>query len=143
MRLTMRTNLAMRALMHCAVRAPEMLRTADVARACNASFHHLAAVVHALEATGFLHTARGRKGGISLARPAAQISVGQVFRLFEADVPFAECLDPAHNTCPLIDACRLQGLMCRALAAFYAELDAVTLQDLVAGNTGLERLFAA
>ena len=33
MRLTLRTNLAMRTLMHCAVRAPDMLRTADVARA--------------------------------------------------------------------------------------------------------------
>ncbi|MBI1417526.1 MAG: Rrf2 family transcriptional regulator [Limimaricola sp.] len=143
MRLTMRTNLAMRALMHCAVQAPEMLRTADVARACNASFHHLAAVVHGLEAAGFLNTARGRKGGIALARPAAEISVGQVFRIFEAEVPFAECLDPAHNTCPLIAVCRLQGVLCRALDAFYAELDRVTLQDLVDGNTGLARLFAA
>jgi len=133
----------MRTLMHCAVRAPDTLRTADVARACNASFHHVAQVVNRLESEGFLHTTRGRGGGVVLAKPPAAISVGRVFRLFESDLPFAECMDRARNTCPLSDACRLQGVLCEALGAFYATLDRYTLADLVNDNTRLHGIFDA
>ncbi|WP_461468438.1 RrF2 family transcriptional regulator [Pararhodobacter sp.] len=137
----MRTNLAMRTLMHCATRYPGSLRTADVARACNASFHHVAQVVNQLESAGFLNTVRGRGGGISLAQPTDAIVIGQVIRLFEADMPFAECMDRDRNTCPLAGACRLRGMLCEALAAFYGTLDKYTLTDLVRGNTGLQAVF--
>ena len=141
MRLTLRTNLAMRTLMHCATRAPEQLRTADVAEACNASFHHIAQVVNQLEGAGLLNTTRGRGGGITLALPAAEVSVGKVVRLFEAELPFAECLDPERNSCPLHGACRLKGILCEALSAFYATLDRYTLLDLVSDNPGLAVIF--
>lgn len=141
MRLTMRTNLAMRALMHCAVRAPGHLRTADVALACNASFHHVAQVVNQLESGGYLNTVRGRGGGISLAKRPEDINVGAVFRLFEADLPFAECMDKGRNSCPLCGACRLQGLLCEALQAFYGTLDRYTVKDLVDRNDALVRVF--
>lgn len=141
MRLTLRTNLAMRTLMHCAVRAPDQLRTADVARACNASFHHVAQVVNKLESEGFLNTTRGRGGGISLAMEAKDITVGRIFRLFESDLPFAECMDLTRNTCPLAAVCRLKGMLCDALAAFYASLDRFSVEDLIHGNTGLAGIF--
>ena len=141
MRLTLRTNLAMRTLMHCAVTYPNSLRTADVARACNASFHHVAQVVNQLESVGYLITSRGRGGGIVLAREADEISIGTVFRLFEAELPFAECMDAERNTCPLCSACRLKGILCDALTAFYATLDKYTVQDLITGNTALEGIF--
>ncbi|MBN8291779.1 Rrf2 family transcriptional regulator [Rhodobacter sp. NTK016B] len=141
MRLTLRTNLAMRTLMHCAVTYPDSLRTADVARAYNASFHHVAQVVNQLESVGYLITSRGRGGGIVLAREADEISIGTVFRLFEADLPFAECMDAERNTCPLCSACRLKGILCDALTAFYATLDKYTVQDLITGNTALEGIF--
>jgi|JI8StandDraft_2_1071088.scaffolds.fasta_scaffold16144_2 Rrf2 family nitric oxide-sensitive transcriptional repressor len=143
MRLTTRTNLAMRTLMHAAVRHPAGLRTADVARACKASFHHVAQIVNLLENAGWLRTARGRGGGLVLAVPAESIRVGAVFRLLEAEMPFAECLDSARNSCPLDGACRLKGLLCEALGAFYATLDRHTLADLVAGNTALAAVFEA
>ncbi len=141
MRLTMRTNLAMRILMHCAVCAPDKIRSADVARICNASVHHVAQVVHRLEVKGFLITVRGRRGGIALARSASEISVGSVFREFEYEVPFTECFSPESNTCPLAGACNLRGLLCHVLEGFYRELDKVALADLVDGNTSLKALF--
>ncbi|MEZ5752047.1 MAG: Rrf2 family transcriptional regulator [Paracoccaceae bacterium] len=143
MRLTLRTNLAMRTLMHCAVRGPDSLRTADVAEACNASFHHVAQVVNQLESAGYLRTARGRGGGIALALAPGDICVGKVVRLFEADMPFAECMDPARNTCPLHTGCRLKGMLCEAVNAFYATLDRYTVEDLVRQNPALDRLFHA
>jgi len=140
MRLTTRTNLAMRVLMACGVNEGEKLRTADIAARCNASVHHLLQVVNVLQDHGFVETQRGRTGGLRLTRAPARVSVGEVFRLFESGTPFAECFNPEQNTCPLSQTCRLRNYITRALEAFYHELDMVTLEDLVRGNCGLRDL---
>lgn len=140
MRLTIRTNLASRVLMFCAVNSDRIVRTAEIADRCNASVNHLLQVVNLLQERGFVETIRGRSGGLRLARPPERISIGQVFRLFESGVPFAECFDARANTCPLSQTCRLRGYIIRAVEAFYHELDMVTLEDLVKGNCGLATL---
>ncbi len=142
MRLTTRTNLAARTLMFCAVNDEKLVRTSDIAERCNASINHVARVVQQLQTEGYLETLRGRTGGIRLAKPANMISIGAVFRIFETDIPFAECFDEIHNTCPLAATCRLRSYIVRALEAFYHELDMVTLEDLVRGNCGLIDLLA-
>lgn len=140
MRLTIKTNLAMRTLMFCAVNRDRVVRKAEVAEGCNASEAHLGVVINQLGQTGFIETIRGRGGGIRLKIPPQKITVGQVFRVFESGVPFAECFDRKRNSCPISQSCRLRGLLGVALDAFYRELDRVTLEDLVAGNTGLEQV---
>ncbi|MFT4149512.1 MAG: Rrf2 family transcriptional regulator [Paracoccaceae bacterium] len=141
MRLTTRTNLAMRTLMFCAVNPGRTVRKHEVAEACNASENHLAQVIHLLAQKKYLHTVRGRSGGLQLARPPQTITVGQIFRDFEACLPFAECFaKEGENTCPLVGACRLKCVLAEALEAFYARLDAETLADLVAGNGELSGL---
>lgn len=140
MRLTTRTNLALRVLMTCGVNAGLLLRTADIAQRCNASVHHLLQVVSVLQDHGYVNTQRGRSGGLKLARPPEHLVIGEVFRVFESKTPFAECFDPVQNTCPLAQDCRLRGYIQNALDAFYQELDKVTLQDLLQGNCGLDAL---
>ena len=140
MRLTTRTNLAARVLMACAVNDGMIVRTSEIAKKCNASTHHLLQVVNLLHGNGFVETIRGRSGGLRLARPMEQISIGAVFRIFEAGVPFAECFDDQANSCPLSSTCRLRTYISRSLEAFYHELDMVTLTDLVKGNCGLTAL---
>ena len=142
MRLTIRTNLASRVLMCCALNEGRTVRSNDIATACNASGNHLAQVIHQLQQNGFVTTLRGRTGGLQLARAPAEISIGRVFRLFESGTPFAECFDATTNTCPLVRDCRLRGFIARAVEAFYHELDQVTLEDLVRGNCGLAALLA-
>lgn len=142
MRLTTRTNLAARTLMFCAVNDGQLVRTSDIAERCNASTNHVARVVQQLQAEGFIETLRGRTGGIRLAKSADSISIGAVFRVFETEIPFAECFDEVRNTCPLAATCRLRSYVTRALEAFYHELDMVTLEDLVRGNCGLMDLLA-
>ena len=140
MRLTTRTNLATRILMACAENPDRLLKTAEVAELCNCSINHTAHVVQRLHTEGYVSTLRGRSGGFSLALPPENVSIGAVFRLFESDIPFAECFDAATNTCPLSSSCRLKRYIERALDAFYHELDMVTLRDLVQGNCGLSAL---
>lgn len=142
MRLTVRTNLAMRTLMFCAVHAPNTVRKSDLARSCNGSEAHFGLVVNKLGQTGFVQTLRGRNGGIRLNRPADDITVGQVFRTFEANTPFAECFKGGEDRCPIKAVCALRPVLASALEAFYSELDKVTLANLVDGNHGLSEVLA-
>jgi Rrf2 family transcriptional regulator, nitric oxide-sensitive transcriptional repressor len=139
MRLTTRTNLAMRTLMFCAVNHHRIVRKHEIALACGASENHLAQVIHLLARQNFLKTQRGRAGGLSLGRAAEDIRVGEVFRTFEGVLPFTECLDQT-GSCPLAGVCRLQCLLTDAIEAFYKTLDNVTLADLVQGNSPLHDL---
>ena len=140
MRLTTRTNLAMRTLMFCASNPDRIVRKHEVAETCAASENHLAQVIHLLAQKGYLRTIRGRSGGLMLGRAPDQITIGQVFRDFEAVLPFTECFAGHENTCPLAGACRLKCVLAEALAAFYAQLDRVTVADLVLGNDELQTL---
>lgn len=139
MRITMRTNLAIRTLMFCAVNPDMTVRKSDIAAACNASENHLAQVIRTLGHHGFIDATRGRHGGLQLMRPAAAINIGSVFRIFESELPFAECFSSA-NTCPLVDVCWLRDAIRDAVDAFYRSLDKVLLSDLVDGNDRLAEL---
>ena len=140
MRLTTRTNLAMRTLMFCAANPDRIVRKREIALACNASENHLAQVIHLMAQAGYLRTVRGRSGGMTLGCSADRISVGDVFRRFEAGLPFADCFSEGACTCPLVRSCRLKTTLGAALDAFYAQLDGVTLADLMRDNTGLHHL---
>jgi Rrf2 family nitric oxide-sensitive transcriptional repressor len=143
MRLTIRTNLAIRTLMFCAVNSHKIVRKHETAVAINASENHLAQVINQLGQAGFITTMRGRNGGFHLARPAADISIGAVFRAFEAGPPFMECFPESDvSTCPLKPVCRMRNRLVDAVEAFYATLDPMTIEDLVACNTGLEALLS-
>ena len=137
MRLTIRTNLAMRVLMTCAVNPGQSITKAEIAGKCNASKNHLGQVIRQLAHLGYIKALRGRNGGMYLARCPEDIRVGDVFRLFEADLPFAECFDEKDNNCPLIGSCWLRPALKRAVEAFYSSLDKICLADLVEGNTDL------
>lgn len=140
MRLTIRTNLAMRVLMTCAVNPDTSITKSEIAERCNASKNHLGQVIRQLGHLGYIKAMRGRNGGMYLAKPAEEIRVGDVFRVFEADLPFAECFDVKENNCPLIDSCWLRPALKLAVEAFYESLDGIRLSDLVEGNGKLETI---
>lgn len=126
--------------MFCAANPDRIVRKREVAIACNASENHLAQVIHLLAQHGFLHTVRGRSGGLRLGRSPDLISVGDVFRHFEAGLPFAECFSEGHCECPLVGSCRLKATLGAALGAFYAQLDTVSVADLMRDNSELHSL---
>jgi Rrf2 family nitric oxide-sensitive transcriptional repressor len=131
MRLTVMTDYALRVLMFAAT-APERLVTVDeIAAAYSISGNHLTKVVQELARHGFVETVRGRGGGLRLAIPAANISVGDVVRAMEEDLGLVECFR-AGDTCCLTPVCRLRGLLSDALQGFLASLDRKSLSDLVA-----------
>ena len=140
MRITKRTNIAVRLLMFCAANSDRLVTKSEIAETCNISENHLAQVINQLSQLNYLHTQRGRNGGMNLARDAASIKIGDVFRDVEGDLPIAECFADADNTCPLVAACRLRLALADAAQAFYAHLDEITLESLVCDNVDLLKI---
>ncbi len=141
MRLTTRTQLAMRTLMFCALNPDRIIPTSEVAEKCKASGNHLGQVVNLLGRNNLLDTHRGRGGGLRLSKSAEDISIGQVMRALEETSSFAECFKSDGGQCPLSPHCRLRGKLSSALEAFYASLDNVSLAELTVGNSGMSGLF--
>ncbi|MDR9486238.1 MULTISPECIES: RrF2 family transcriptional regulator [Sediminimonas] len=137
MRITKRTNLAIRVLMFCGANQGRLVTKSEIARCCNTSENHLAQVINQLGQLGYIRTHRGRNGGLELARDMADIHIGEIFRTLESSVPIAECFADVDNTCPLVDACRLKLAVADAAEAFYAHLDGITLDALVCDNLPL------
>lgn len=64
-------------------------------------------IVARLAAEGILSTTRGAGGGIRLARPASEISVLDVVRVFEGGIVLNRCV-PEPQECPLMESCPAQ-----------------------------------
>ncbi len=128
--------------MFCTVHRDRLVTKHEIAKRCNASENHLAQVINQLAQLGLLNTQRGRNGGLELARPPHDITIGEIFRIMEAPVPLTECFADVDNSCPLTVACRLKFALQEAAEAFYLRLDAVTLESLVCNNDDLMRILA-
>lgn len=139
MRLTQWSDYSLRVLMYCAHAGERAapVTISEIAQAHGISRSHLTKVVVALSGFGLLKTTRGRGGGLRLLKSAREIVIGDVVRRTEQDLALVECFGP-HNTCRLDGGCRLKGVLNRALKKFMAELDAVTLADVV--GEGVHRI---
>lgn len=143
MRLTQRTDNALRTLIYLAVHPEEPARITDIARRMGMSHDHLAKVVARLAQLGYVETTRGRDGGVRLAKEPAKIIVGDVVRATEDNLALVECFDPSTNECPIAPACALAPVLDKALTAFFAVLDDHTLADLAARPRSIARLLVA
>ena len=139
MRLTTFTDYSLRVLLFLAT-APEGRGTiAEVARTYGISENHVVKVVHRLGKHGLLANARGRGGGLRLARAPELINVGDVVRITEEPSVLVECF-AAEGDCAITGACRLAGVLAQAHTAFYQVLDGFTLADLLEKPRGLTRI---
>ncbi|GHC66332.1 RrF2 family transcriptional regulator [Streptomyces flavofungini] len=146
MRLLHSTDLALRVLMRLAVAdgtvgtaatagtGPAAPTTREVAADMAVPYTHAAKVVASLRRLGLVAARRGRGGGLSITEPGRRASVGAVVRHFEGDGDVVEC--EGATPCPLNSGCRLRGALRLAQEAFYAALDPVTVEDIVASPTG-------
>lgn len=103
--------------------------TAELAEEFSISRNHLAKVISALSAGGYLKTRRGGGGGAELAQKPESIRLGDVISLLEADQALVECFLPNGNACTLTPRCLLKSKLLQAEAAFIADLNGSTLAD--------------
>ncbi len=129
MRLSTRTRYAARAMVDLAAHQGEQpVHLAAVGRRLGVSQKYLEQLLAALQAAGLVRTVRGRRGGYSLALPAAEITIWQVYEASEGGEAIAPC-DGAER-CERADDCVLRGVWSDMSAAMKGVLDSVTLADL-------------
>jgi Rrf2 family nitric oxide-sensitive transcriptional repressor len=141
MRLTVYTDYSLRVLMYVALHPERRPTIGEIAISYGISRSHVMKVVYELGAAGYLATQRGQNGGIRLARPAAEIGLGEVVRQTEPDLALVPCMDPLHTGCVITPACRLRGALQQAGEAFLTVLDGYTLADLAQDRALLVGLF--
>lgn len=135
MKLTKFTDLSLRAVMRLAVAPDEpALTTREVALAMDVPYTHTAKAISRLQHLGVVEARRGRGGGLGLTAFGRHASVGWLVRELEGEDEVVTCA--GESPCPLRAACRLRSALRRAQDAFYAELDLVTVDDLVASPAG-------
>ncbi|GHF55111.1 HTH-type transcriptional repressor NsrR [Streptomyces mashuensis] len=135
MRLTKGTDLALRIAMRLAVIGDESAPTTrEVAESVAVPYSHAAKVVTRLQHLGVVEARRGRGGGLSLTAAGRSASVGRLVRELEGVGDVVGCED--DPPCPLRNACRLRTALRAAQEAFYAALDPVTVESLVAAPAG-------
>jgi Rrf2 family nitric oxide-sensitive transcriptional repressor len=136
MRHTTHADFALRVLLYLRVAPGRRASVSAVAEAHRISRHHLDKVVQRLAGAGLVVTARGRGGGIHLDRDPAGITVGEIMRAMENDFAVVECLGPARY-CRIAGVCGARSVFAQALDAYFAVLDAATLEDIAVNEDGL------
>ncbi len=139
MRLTLYSDFALRTLIFLAVADERGATIPEIAAAYAISENHLRKVVGRLIENGFVEATRGRGGGLRLAVPASQISIGAAVRKLESDFALAECMGVSPENCVITGRCGLQRIFKEALNAFFQTLDRYTLADAISGSRGLEQ----
>jgi Rrf2 family transcriptional regulator, nitric oxide-sensitive transcriptional repressor len=135
MRLLISTDLALRVLMRLSAAPDTHVSTDALARELVVSRNHLHKIVQHLTEAGLARTIRGARGGVMLARPAAEIRVGDVVRGQEEDQALVECFRLDGGACTLVPRCRLKGMLAGAKDVFYAHLNRYTLADCLGGSS--------
>lgn len=112
----------------------KQLRVAEIANSDNIPEKFLEQIMNDLRDGGFVEGQRGRNGGYRLARPAGQISLGQVIRHVEGPLaPIACASHTAYERCSCPDEanCGLRMLMLDVRNAISDILDRHTLSSVV------------
>ena len=137
MQLTLFTDFALRVLIYLSQHDEQRATMKQISEFYGISIEHLRKVVHSLSRAGYIETFRGKSGGMRLARPAAEINIGELVYQFEGGVDIIDC---AQRNCILNPSCILKGALKKSMEAFYQELEQYTLADIVANQTTTQRL---
>lgn len=128
MKLTRHADYALRVVIDLALHRSS--RIGDIARRRAAPPAFLAKIVRDLVRAGLLKSFRGRKGGVSLARPASRISVLQVIEAVDGPLALNRCV-PKGGGCPLSRSCPARPLWARLQEIVVRELQAATIEALL------------
>lgn len=141
MKLSKRGEYALRSLINLGIAAKvgrRIVRVAELAKAEDLPIKFLEQVMQQLREAGYVESERGKHGGYRLAKPAAQISIGQIVRLIDGPLAPIGCVSQtAYEPCNCPDEahCGLRMLMLDVRNAIANILDRYTLADVVEVTT--------
>jgi len=101
----------------------------EIAARQQLSVKYLEHLLVSLQAAGLVRSVRGTQGGHTLARPPDQITLREIYSVFEGVQGFAECTS-CPELCDRTDVCVTQAIWDRMYAASMEVLESTTLGDL-------------
>ena len=139
MRLSKRGEYGLRAMITMAEPAqksdsPAMMQIKDISQREQISPKFLEQILLTLKNAGLLHSKMGVGGGYYLARPASEITLGQIFRVLDGPVAPIKCVSQmAYESCgcPGEETCGLRLVMGDVRNAIADILDNTSLADVI------------
>ena len=135
LQLTKRTEYGLIAMVHLATPAPEPVSAREIAETYNVPRRLLAEVLKDLCREGLVESTRGAQGGYSLARPAEDVSVGQVVAALEGRPSMSSCesLGAWHNvtkSCDVEPRCPIRSPLHQIRDGIWRLMENTSLRSL-------------
>ena len=123
--------------------APAMMQIKEISQREQISSKFLEQILLTLKNAGMLHSKMGVGGGYYLARPASEITLGQIFRVLDGPVAPIKCVSQmAYESCgcPDEETCGLRLVMGDIRNAIADILDNTSLADVTKRQANLPKL---
>jgi Rrf2 family protein len=122
MQITRQADYALRAMIYLAKLDPtQRAATSQIAEEQKIPPSFLAKIISQLSIAGLIHTSRGARGGVSMARSAEEVSVLEVVEAIDGPISLNDCTgDP--SACPFGEDCPLRPLWCETQAELIDRL---------------------
>ena len=136
MKISTKGRYGTRALLEMATRygdGPVQLK--DIARTQQISLQYLQQILGPLNAAGLIHTTRGVKGGVWLAKPPREITLSQIVEAMEGPIAPVDCVEDP-KICERSSLCATRDVWADVQGAIYEVLDGITLEDLMKKQQG-------
>ena len=131
MKLSTKGRYGLRALVDLALYSEnETVSIQSIARRQNISDSYLEQLMRKLRSAGLIVSVRGAQGGYKLARPANEISVGDVLRALEGSLEAVTC-GGEDNSCQGADLCVTKFVWERINSSIRDTVDSIKLSQLV------------
>jgi Rrf2 family protein len=131
MQITRQADYAVRAMVYLAQLGPEQrASTSQIAQDKQIPPSFLAKIVSQLSVAGLLQTSRGARGGVSLARPAADISLLDVVEAIDGPILLNDCVAD-NGSCAFGDSCPMQPVWCEAQKDLVGRLESTNFAQFV------------
>lgn len=131
MQITRQADYALRTVLHLARLAQdERASTSQIAREQRIPSSFLAKIISQLTIAGFLQTARGARGGVSLACAPSEVTMLQVIEAIDGPIWLNLCLSDPEN-CPFGNDCPIRTVWCEVQAGLIERLRTTTFGDLL------------
>jgi len=130
MQITRQADYAVRAVLHLARSGDVRTATSMIAEEQKIPPSFLAKIISQLSIAGLLHTSRGARGGVTLARQAGEITLLEVIEAIDGPIQLNECVGDTGN-CSFDDDCPLRPVWCDAQEQLVSRLRGTNFADMV------------
>ncbi len=117
----------------------EVVPSRTIAENQQIPFTYLQKIVNLLASRGLLQTYRGKDGGIALVAKPESLTVYDVIRVVEGDIPMNICVI-SPDDCPIYEQCGVSTVWEAAQEMLIRFLSSVTVKDLVERRFSLPQL---